>query len=79
MWVVALMSPTCKSCQVLEEDFKKMSESQMIKNRTIKLGVVDVSNKANHSIIKEQVGDVNVMFTPTVIMFGEDKHHPVEY
>mmetsp|Transcript_5876 Transcript_5876/g.7101 ORF Transcript_5876/g.7101 Transcript_5876/m.7101 type:complete len:136 (-) Transcript_5876:1067-1474(-) len=79
IWVVAFVSPTCHSCHALADEWSKLTSSRAVINRKIKFGYVDISMDSNSSILDKFCGDVEVQYTPTVLLYGEDKWAPEEY
>lgn len=69
----------CNSCHVLAEDWKELRVKETVINRKIKFGYVDVSVETNREILEKFCGDNKIKYTPTVLLYGDDKAKPTEY
>ena len=79
VWIVAFISPHCHSCHVLADDWKQLRVKDTVINRKIKFGYVDVSIEANREILDKHCGDNKIKYTPTVLLYGDEKTKPTEY
>ena len=79
VWIVAFISPMCNSCHVLADDWKELRVKDTVVNRKIKFGYVDVSVETNREILDKFCGDNKIKYTPTVLLYGDDKTKPTEY
>ena len=50
-----------------------------IKTRKVKFGFVDIEDASANMILKDYVGNVMQILTPTVLIYGRDRKAPVEY
>ena len=78
-WVVAFVSPTCPSCHTLGEKWDSIQATTRDHEQNVKFGYVNTRTEAGKQILKDFTGDVQMKYTPTVLVYGSDKTKPVEY
>jgi thioredoxin-like negative regulator of GroEL len=79
LWVVAIISPECESCKELLTDFSTITSAENLAGRSLKFGVVDASTDAGKAWLKQEAADLDIKYTPTLVMFGKDKSAPTVY
>jgi hypothetical protein len=78
-WVVAYIDPACGGCKRLSVEYEKVTTVEQIKVRRVKFGYVDITVPANRYILDNYTGGQQVLFTPTVFLYGANKAAPVLY
>ena len=79
VWAVAFTIPTCHSCHELAPEWGKLQKAQTIGLRKIKFGYVNLDEDDSENILENYSGDIEVEFTPTILVYGPDKAKPIEY
>ena len=79
VWVVAFIHHTCGACQRLSNEWDQLKSLESINGRKVKFGYVDIDAPASQDIIKNHAVGGSVQYTPTVLVYGQDKLAPVEY
>ena len=78
-WVVAFISPTCRSCTKLSSEFENLALQQSILSRKVKLAFIDITLDSAKEIVPKYTNGKTIQFTPSVMVYGTDKYAPVEY
>ena len=76
-WVVAFVSPTCSSCNDLADKWESIQQHGLDHN--VKYAYVNTATDEGKEILRNYTGDVNVQYTPTILVYGSDKSRPEEY
>lgn len=79
LWVVAIISPDCESCKELLNDYTTITSAENLAGRKLKFGVVDASTDDGKAWLKENASDLDIKYTPTLVMYGKDKESPSVY
>ena len=79
VWVIAFMDPACGGCKRLAVEWEKLTTVETISVRRVRFGYLDITEEVNYEIIQKYTGGKKVEYTPTVLVYGQDKYAPVEY
>lgn len=77
-WFVAFVSPTCGSCHELADRWNDLERAAQ-QGHSVRFAYVDTSSTSGKDILRNYTGDVRVRYTPTILLYGQDKSQPEEY
>ena len=73
------MTPTCHGCQRLSREWVQLVEEAEIKALPVKFAFLNIETPENQEILEDYMGDKQISYTPTVMLYGADKMNPSEY
>ena len=79
LWVVAIISKGCGSCEELLNDYQTITSAENLAGRSLKFGYVDHETDEGQEWMAEYAADLDIEYTPTILIFGKDKTAPVVY
>jgi len=79
VWVIAFIDPACGGCKRLAVEWEKLTTVETVSVRRVKFGYLDITEEVNYEIVQSYTGGRKVEYTPTVLVYGQDKRSPLEY
>lgn len=75
-WVIAFMNPRCGECKKFAPHWDKLQAYEGMLARNIKFAYVDLTVKDDMEVIVPYMGGIVVGYTPTLVLYGQDKSQP---
>ena len=79
IWVIAFIDPACGYCKKFVTQWETIKTTETIKTRKVKFGYVDITLEGSKKITKEYAAGKEVEYTPSLYVYGHDKHDPAVY